>query len=398
MDLQIPEDTIPSAPVTEQDIRTIAGRPPVTGAWREGDPVASRSFAKVTLALESGVLLPGARIAYETWGTLNAARDNAILIVHALTGDAHVVGVAGPGQPTDGWWNPVVGPGKDIDTDRWFVVCSNVLGGCQGTTGPSSLASDGREWGGRFPSVTVRDQVAAQAALADALGIDRWRAVIGGSMGGMHAIEWAVSYPERVERCGVIAAPAATSADQIAMNLVQEQSITADPEFRHGNYYDGLVGPHKGLALARRIALLSYRSAAELNERFGRDAQSSVAPISDRGRFAIESYLDFHGNKFTRRFDANSYLRLLTAMNSHDVGRGRGGVESALGRVTAQTLVIGVDSDRLFPVDTQQQITAGLSASVSGRQPVVISSIYGHDAFLIEASTIGPLLRDLVEG
>ncbi len=397
MDLQTSEDTIPSAPVTDQDIRLIAGRPPVTGAWRAGDPVGWRSFVGTSLTLESGTVLPDVRIAYETWGELNEAKDNAILIVHALTGDSHVAGTAGPGQPTEGWWNDVVGEGKYVDTTRWFVVCSNVLGGCQGTTGPSSLAPDGREWGLRFPSVTIRDQVAAQVALTDALGIDTWHAVIGGSVGGMQALEWAVGYPERVSRCAVIAAPAATSADQIALNSVQEQSIVADPEFRDGNYYDRLTGPHRGLALARRIALLSYRSAQELNERFGRTSQSSISPITGQGRFAVESYLDFHGNKFTRRFDANTYLYLLTAMNSHDVGRDRGGIAAALARVTARTLVIGVDSDRLFTVATQQQIAAGVPDSVSGSQPVIVSSIYGHDSFLIESDAIGRNLHDLVE-
>lgn len=375
----------------------MAGRPAATGAWRAGDPAAGRLFASVTLDLESGASLPHVRVAYETWGTLNAARDNAILIVHALTGDAHVVGVAGPGQPTDGWWSAVVGEGGYVDTSRWFVVCSNVLGGCQGTTGPSSLADDGTEWAARFPSVTVRDQVAAQAALADELGIDIWHAVIGGSMGGMHALEWAVSFPDRMRRCAVIAAPAATTADQIALNSVQEQAITSDPEFRDGAYYDSRSGPHRGLALARRIALLSYRSAQELDERFGRSAQSDVSPLAGKGRFAVESYLDFHGNKFTRRFDANTYLRLLTAMNSHDVGRGRGGIEAALSRVTAATLVIGIDSDRLFPLAAQQRIARGISSSVSGPQPVVVSSIYGHDAFLIEADVIGAHLQGLLD-
>lgn len=397
MDLQASAETVPSAPVTDEQIRLIAGRPPATGAWRDGDPVADRSFAAVSLTLESGVRLPHVKIAYETWGTLNAARDNAILIVHALTGDAHVVGSIAPGQPTAGWWNSFVGPGKYVDTTRWFVVCSNVLGGCQGTTGPASVAPDGREWASRFPTVTVRDQVAAQAALSDALGIAQWHAVIGGSVGGMQALEWAVSYPDRLRRCAVIAAPSVTTADQIALNTLQEQAVSIDPEFHGGNYYDHLTGPHRGLALARRIAMLSYRSARELNERFDRDPQSTVSPLTGRGRFAIESYLDFHGNKFTRRFDANTYLRLLTAMNSHDVGRERGGIEAALTRVRAETLVIGIDTDRLFPIATQEQITEALPTSVSGKTPVVVPSLYGHDAFLIESDAIGAQLRGLVE-
>lgn len=397
MDLQTPEDSIPSAPVTEQQIRQLAGRPPVTGAWRVGDPRGAREFVTVPLTLESGSAIAAARIAFETWGTLAPAGDNAVLIVHALTGDAHVRGDAGPGQPTAGWWDAVVGPGKAIDTDRWFVVCSNVLGGCQGSTGPSSVAEDGREWAERFPVVSIRDQVAAQAALADRLGIARWHAVIGGSVGGMQALEWAVGYPDRLGRCAVIAAPAVTTADQIALNSVQEQAVLADPEFRGGAYYDALVGPHRGLALARRIALLSYRSAKELDLRFGRSAQSTVSPLSERGRFAVESYLDFHGNKFTRRFDANSYLLLLSAMNSHDIGRGRGGLDAALAAVTARTLVVGIDSDRLFPLESQRLISAGIANSVSGPEPVVVSSIYGHDAFLIESDVIGGQLRALLD-
>lgn len=398
MDWQTSEDTVPSALVTEADARLMRGRPPATGAWRDGDPAGDRRFAALGAFLtESGEHLPAYRIAYETWGRLSPARDNAVLVLHALTGDSHVRGAAGPGHPTAGWWDEIVGPGAAIDTDRWFVVAPNMLGGCQGSTGPASIAPDGYEWAARFPYLTIRDQVAAQRALADALGIDRWAAVVGGSMGGMHALEWAVSHPERVERLGVLSAPPVNTADQIALNSVQLEAIRIDPRFAGGEYYDAGFGdgPHRGLALARRMALLNYRSPTELNQRFQRSWQSGVSPLGHGGRFAVESYLDFHGNKFTRRFDANSYLTLVEAMNSHDVGRDRGGVEDALARVTATTLVLGIDSDRLFPVEGQHRIARGIRGSLDGDRAVEITSDYGHDGFLIETELVSRHLRRL---
>ena len=400
MDWQISEDTVPSAAVTEADARSLLGRPPATGAWRDGDPVGEREFASFrTFRTESGGELPFFRLAYESWGELNEARDNAILIPHALTGDSHVIGAAGPGHPTAGWWGDVVGPGKAVDTDRWFVIAPNVLGGCQGSTGPSSIGPTGQEWGSRFPYLTIRDQVEAQRQLADSLGIHRWAAVIGGSMGGMHAQEWAVTWPERVARLAVLSSPPVNTADQIALNSVQLQAITIDPAYADGDYYDAGdgEGPHRGLALARRMALLNYRSPSELNQRFGRSWQSSVSPLGQEGRFAVESYLDFHGNKFTRRFDANSYVVLVQAMDSHDVGRDRGGVEDALRRVTATTLVLGVDSDRLFPIDGQHRIAKGIPHTLDGDQAVVLTSDFGHDGFLIESALVGAHLARLLD-
>lgn len=399
MDWQISEDTVPSELVTEQDARSMVGRPRASGAWRDGDPVGERAFARFgELWLESGRALPSFRLAYETWGELNESRDNAILVLHALTGDSHVAGDAGPGHPTAGWWNGIVGPGEAIDTDRWFVIAPNMLGGCQGSTGPASVHSDGDAWGSRFPYITVRDQVEAQQRLADQLGIEAWAAVIGGSMGGMQALEWAATLPERVERLGILSAPPLNTADQIALNSVQLQAIEMDPRFRGGEYYDAPdgEGPHRGLALARRMALLNYRSPTELNKRFQRSWQSGVSPLGHGGRFAVESYLDFHGNKFTRRFDANSYLRLVEAMDSHDVGRDRGGVESALAQVTARTLVLGVDSDRLFPISGQHRIARGIPNTLDGDQSVVLASDFGHDGFLIETADVAHHLRRLL--
>jgi homoserine O-acetyltransferase len=350
------------------------------------------------MSLERGGELPVVRIAYETFGTLNADASNAVLVVHALTGDSHLAGPAGPGHPTAGWWDDVVGPGKAIDTEKWFVVAPNMLGGCQGTTGPSSTSPDGTEWGSRFPFVTIRDQVSAQVAFTRELGIPKWAAVIGGSMGGMQSLEWAIGYPGLLECVAVLAAPPLSNADQIALNALQLEAIRMDPGFAGGDYYEAAdgEGPHAGLALARRMALINYRSPTELNDRFERSWQSGLSPMGGGGRYAVESYLDFHGNKFTRRFDANSYITLVNAMSSHDVGRGRGGVVEALGRITARALILGIDSDRLFPVPDQLHIARHVASNIDGTDAVVISSPFGHDGFLIEDSLVGRELARLL--
>lgn len=400
MDWQTPEDAVPSAFVTESNRRAISAKPPASGAWRIGDDPGDRIFQPIgPMEFERGGSLPHVTIAYETWGRLNEAGDNAVLVLHALTGDSHITGPASPGHPTAGWWSGLVGPGKVLDTERWYIVVPNMLGGCQGSTGPASVAPDGAEWGPRFPYLTIRDQVEAQRKLTDALGIRRWAAVIGGSMGGMQSLEWAVSYPDRLEKFAVLAAPPTSSADQIALNSVQLEAIRMDPAFAGGDYYnaeDG-EGPHRGLALARRMALLNYRSPTELDDRFARSWQSGLNPMGGGGRFAVESYLDFHGNKFTRRFDANSYLVLVDAMNSHDIGRDRDGVAAALQRATGLGLVLGIDSDRLFPVPGQRVIAKHLPNSLTGDEPVVISSPFGHDAFLIEDALVGPELARLLD-
>jgi homoserine O-acetyltransferase len=287
MDWQTTADAVPASIVSEARALALLGRAPATGAWREGDPVGDRRFVNVgDIPLESGGVLPNARIAYEQWGTLSPRRDNAILVLHALTGDSHVIGPAGPGHPSAGWWPGVVGPGLAIDTDRWFVVAPNVLGGCQGSTGPASLAPDGIEWGTRFPFLTIRDQVRAQLAFAAELGIERFAAVVGGSMGAMHVLEWAIMAPEAVERIAVLAAPAAATADQVALNSVQIEAVRSDPCFRGGDYYDAPdgEGPTRGLALARRMAMLNYRTATELNARFERSWQSDLDPLGGGGR------------------------------------------------------------------------------------------------------------------
>jgi homoserine O-acetyltransferase len=364
-----------------------------TGAWREGDPVGDRRFASVgAVELEAGGRLPDVVVAYETWGTLNEARDNAILVEHALTGDSHVSGPAGPGHATPGWWDGLIGPGCPFDTDRHFVVAANVLGGCQGTTGPASTAPDGRPWGSRFPFVTIRDQVAVEARLADLLGIERWSAVLGGSMGGMRSLEWAVTHPERVETTIVLASTAYATAEQIAWCQPQLLAIRSDPAFHGGDYYEQAAGPEQGLGIARRIAHVTYRSELELHDRFGRLPQAAEQPLGGGGRYAVESYLDHHAGKIAARFDANSYLVLTEAMNSHDVGRDRGGVASALRRVTGRLVVASVDSDRLYPPRLSEEI----AAAVPHTEHFSISSPYGHDGFLIETDQVGAILRQAV--
>jgi len=400
MDFQISEDSAPSEFISEEQRRQLVGRPPATGAWLVGDPVGDRKFSEVfDLDLESGGRLEGARLAYESWGEINPERSNAILVLHALTGDSHTSGNAGDGHPTSGWWNGLIGPGLALDTDKYFVITPNVLGGCQGSTGPSSLDKNGREYGPAFPQLTIRDQARSFELLAEQLGISRWHAVIGGSMAGMHALEMAIENSESIARLAVLAAPPFSTSDQIALNTVQLEAIRSDSNFAAGWYYDAKpgFGPHKGLALARRMALLNYRSPAELNHRFGRTWQSHVSPLTERGKFAVESYLDFHGNKFVRRFDANSYITLVNAMNSHDVGRDRESVESALSKITCRTLVLGLDSDRLFPLSGQRIIAEHISGELYGGELQVIRSEFGHDGFLIEIQEVGSRLKGLIE-
>jgi homoserine O-acetyltransferase len=370
--------------------------PAATGAWREGDPPGRRRWQALPapLRLEAGGVLPDVRLAYETWGTLAPDRSNAVLLLHALTGDSHVAGPAEPGHPTPGWWDALVGPGRPLDPSVWYVVVPNVLGGCQGSTGPASRAPDGRPWGSRFPVLTIRDQVAAELALADTLGISSWAAVIGGSMGGLRALEWAVESPDRVRALLLLACTAATTAEQIAWSAPQLQAIRDDPGWRGGDYHDAPAGtgPHRGLALARRIAQITYRSEAELAARFGRRRQNGEDPLRG-GRYAVESYLDHHGAKLARRFDAGSYVTLTRAMNGHDVGRGRAGLARALRRIRADTIVVGIDSDRLYPLPQQCRMAAGIPGADDLR---VIASPYGHDAFLIEWDHIAACVDELL--
>ena len=364
------------------------GPPPASGAWREGDPVGDRLFVDIgELRTQSGAVLPEVRVAYETWGTLNADRSNAVYICHALTGDSHVTGPAGPGHATPGWWHALVGPGCPVDTDEWFVVCANVLGGCQGTTGPSSTAPDGEPWGSRFPVVTVADMVEVERRLADHLGIDTWALLLGPSLGGMRVLEWMASYPERVRGGLVLGSTAAVTADQIGTHATQIAAIEADPAFRGGDYYaaDPGEGPHVGMGIARRIAHLTYRCDTELDERFGREPQRGEDPYAG-GRFAVESYLDHHADKLARRFDANTYIALTRAMSLFDLGRDRGGLPVVLGSIHAPLTVVGISSDRLFPVRLQQEL---VDLCPGADRLHLLLSPYGHDGFLVEDEQVG---------
>ncbi len=366
---------------------------PVTGAWRLGDPPGRRRFATVfgerPLSLRAGGQLSDITVAYETWGEPAPARDNAILVCHALTGDSHAAGAVEPGHAQLGWWNQLIGPGRAIDTDRYFVVCPNVLGGCQGTTGPASTdPGTGRPYGSRFPVLTIRDQVDVEAALADALGIERWLCVVGGSAGGQRAMEWTIMYAPRVERAVFLACGAAATAEQIALCSLQIRAIEGDPFFRGGDYYDLVEGPWRGMSIARGIGQVSYRSELELQKRFDRGHQNDEHPF-EGGQYTVESYLEYHGEKLARRFDANTYIVLSRAMNHHDVGRGRGGVADALSRVTAAVTIAGITTDRLYPLRLQHEL-ADLVPRNKGVE--VIHSIAGHDGFLTEHEAVGEVI------
>lgn len=368
---------------------------PASGAWTPAAPVFERRFfplVAVPFALEQGGVLGEVMVAYETWGERNADGSNAVLVCHALTGDAHAAGDSGPGQPTTGWWDPLIGPGRALDTDRYFVVCANVLGGCQGSTGPASLdARRGLPHGSAFPVVTVRDMVRAQRRLADALGIRRWLSVIGGSLGGMQVLEWGVIYPDRVRSLISIASTAAASAQQIAWSTVGRQAVAGDPNWRNGDYYDAEPGhgPQAGLALARQIAQIHYRSEPIFEQRFARNSTDPIDHFGMWDRFDVEAYLDYQGDKLVRRFDANSYLVLNRAMDLHDIGRGRGGVSDALARITVPTAIMSIPTDTLYPPYQQEALRDGLMAHATSVEYVVVESPHGHDGFLLEFDQVG---------
>jgi homoserine O-acetyltransferase len=366
---------------------------PVTGAWRPGDQPGRRKFATICgdplLALRAGGELGPVTVAYETWGSLDSTRSNAVLVLHALTGDSHAAGAPGPGHGETGWWDALIGSGRAIDTDQFFVVAPNVLGGCQGTTGPSSTNPEtGAPYGSQFPTITIRDQIAVEAALADELGIDRWACVVGGSMGGQRALEWAVAYPERVPHAVILACGAAATAEQIALCSLQIRSIQNDPNFNGGDYYAQTKGPSCGLELARGIGQVSYRTELEFDQRFNRGHQNDEHPFAG-GQYTVESYLHYHGDKLVRRFDANTYIVLSQVMNHHDVGRGRSGIAAALGRITGRVTLAGISSDRLYPLRLQDEL-AELIPNNSGVH--VVDSMSGHDAFLIEHEAVGKII------
>jgi homoserine O-acetyltransferase/O-succinyltransferase len=345
-----------------------------------------------SLTLESGVVLDDVSIAVQRWGELSPARDNVVVVLHALTGDSHITGPAGPGHPTPGWWDGIAGPGAPIDTDRWCAVATNVLGGCRGSTGPSSRSADGKPWGSRFPLITVRDQVTADVAALEALGITDVAAVLGGSMGGARALEWMLGYPDRVRSGLLLAVGARATADQIGTQSAQIAAIKADPNWQGGDYHGTGRSPEDGLDIARRFAHLTYRGEVELDTRFANRAQDGDDPADPLagGRYAVQSYLEHQGGKLVLRFDAGSYVILTESLSSHDVGRGRGGVAAALHGCPVPAVVGGITSDRLYPLRLQAELAELLPGCDSLQ---VVDSVCGHDGFLVETAAVGDLVR-----
>ncbi|OUS94044.1 homoserine O-acetyltransferase [Rhodococcus sp. NCIMB 12038] len=359
-------------------------------------PVADGRLGTVdigSLELENGAVIPSVTLAVQRWGELSPNRDNVVLVEHALTGDSHVTGPVTDEHPSPGWWSGMVGPGAPIDTDEWCVVATNVLGGCRGTTGPGSVAADGRPWGSRFPEITIRDQVAAEKKFTDLLGIEKLASVVGGSMGGMRALEWAVTYPDQVASALVLAVGARATADQIGTQTTQIEAITSDPDWLGGDYHGTGRIPRAGLRIARRIAHLTYRTESELDSRFANSPQDGEDPWRG-GRYSVESYLQHQADKLVGRFDPGTYVLLSEAMNRHDVGRGRGGISAALGTITAPVIVGGVDSDRLYPIRLQEDLAEDIPTCDGLR---VLNSRDGHDGFLTEAAAVAKLLSETMQ-
>lgn len=350
------------------------------------------------LALEGGGVLEEVRLCYESWGRLNETRSNAILICHALTGDAHAAGRYTATDRKPGWWDEAIGPGKAIDTDRYFVLCSNVLGGCQGSTGPSSInPATGEAWGADFPAVTVRDMVRAQARLLEQLGIERLHAVIGGSLGAMQALEWGATFPERVERVVAIGGAGRFHPQGIALNEVQRQAILHDPAYQGGRYY-GTPGPVHGLATARMLGMITYRSDPSMWAQFGREQRPGAPAVArpEEVAFQVESYLHHQGQRLVERFDANSYLYLTRAMDLMDLGRGRESYEGAHALIRARVLAVGIASDLLFPPYLQRETVELVRAAGGDASYIEMSSIWGHDAFLVDWGEIAGRVRSFL--
>jgi len=339
------------------------------------------------LVLESGETLSSVTIAYETYGKLNRGKSNAILVCHALSGDAHVAGFH-EGDEKPGWWDAVIGPGKALDTDRYFVICTNVLGGCKGSTGPSSTnPATGRPYGAKFPVITIRDMVSAQKLLIDHLNISQLYAVVGGSMGGMQVLQWTVDYPTGMKKAVVIASTGYSTPQQIAFNEVGRKAIISDPDWNNGDYY-GKALPTHGLALARMVGHITYLSNESMHEKFGRALQGKDKKGFDFSTdFKVESYLHHQGDTFTKRFDANSYLYITKAIDYFDLTKD-GSLSLGLAGVKAAFLVISVSSDWLYPPYQSQEIVSALTANEAEVHYSDIRSNYGHDAFLLESGQL----------
>ena len=355
--------------------------------------VETRTVRFESISLDSGAVLSPVDVAYEAYGTLNAERSNTILILHAFSGDAHAAGIS-PATGKPGWWDNMIGPGKAFDTDKYYVLCSNVLGGCRGTTGPSSInPATGRPYGMSFPVITLGDMVRLQKMLIDHLGIPQVLTVTGGSMGGMQALEWAVACPDRVVSAIPIATTVRHSAQQIAFNEVSRQAIIADPDWNGGDYYGGKP-PERGLAVARMVGHITYMSDESMREKFGRRLRGKDSLELDvEAEFEVESYLRYRGSEFVKRFDANSYLYITKAMDYYDLTAGRGTLGAVFENVKARFLVISFTSDWLYPSYQSLEIVRALRSRNLDVAYCELPSNYGHDAFLVEVGEQTELIR-----
>jgi homoserine O-acetyltransferase len=362
--------------------------------------VAPQDFVhRRTFTFKNGQTIPGFTLRYETYGALNATRDNAILVCHALSGDHHCAGWHSPADRKPGWWNNLIGPGKAVDTRRFFVICANVLGGCQGSTGPSSTDPlTGRAYGIHFPFVTIRDMVHAEKLLLDHLGVAELHTVVGGSMGGMIALLFAIEFPRFTRRQIVLASTTRESAQAIAFNEVGRQAIMQDPAWNQGDYpRDG--GPRVGLAIARMMAHITYLSDAGMDRKFGRrkrDTAGGEAYTFD-AQFEVESYLRHQGQSFINRFDANSYLYITRALDQFDLAHAYGSLASAFAPVQAESLVVGFTSDWLFPPEQNREIALALLRAGKRASYAELATDVGHDSFLLESEELYALVRGFLE-
>lgn len=350
------------------------------------DHIATQTFAVADdFRLRSGDTLPGFELVYETYGELNPTRSNAILICHALSGHHHAAGRHHPDDAKPGWWDSCIGPGKPIDTERFFVISSNNLGGCHGSTGPTSLnPATNRLWGPDFPTVTVPDWVRSQAMLADHLGIECFACVIGGSLGGMQALQWSMDYPQRVAHAVVIAAASKLSTQNIAFNEIARHGITTDPDFHDGHYADKATYPAHGLALARMVGHVTYLSANGMGDKFGREVKSGDLSGAGQIEFQVESYLQYQGRNFAKQFDANTYIRMTRALDYYDAAYDHdGNLARAFAQAQAKFLVISFSSDWRFPPSRSQEIVDALVAAKKDVVAASIESPHGHDSFLL---------------
>lgn len=351
------------------------------------------------LRLDSGIEFGPITVAFETYGKLNAAKDNVILIQHALTGDSHCARHS-PDDPQSGWWDPLIGPGRVFDTDRYYIICANTFGGCQGTTGPASIDPDtGQPYAMNFPVFTIRDMVRLQKMLLTHLGIERVFLVVGGSMGGMQALQWAVDYPDMMDGVLAVATPGQASPQSIAYNEVARQAVMNDPNWRRGNYYFHDEGPDQGLSIARMLGMITFQSDASMRMKFDRRFMNATKEemFDFSTQFEVESYLHYQGQKLVKRFDANSFLYLTRALDLFDLSYGYESYEAAIDRVLAPVMIVGINSDILYPPYQQKEVVEIMERRGKDVRYAELDTIYGHDGFLIEFEKLSPIFRQFVE-